>query len=1566
MTSPKLSSHDSTVLESEQWKCTVSELSSIKHYVIFDRNNVNHKVNEVYTDNSILRFLIVSKEKVESNGGGNTHKRNVGEVSPRTEVSGQAHRKRRGYLLSTLIDMNKIDIKDLRGDDVRLLEQNKNNIAKRKQSDKDAKADRDKVKKTKEQNRIRQRRFKKRKRGKVDIINEEASGRMNKRLTKGSGDAVTGTDSINDVSSNNHLSNNHSASLVDSKQIESSSTAIDSASKTSSKNQVDENVDSQGTKNEPTKTNTSEVAVLKENDVATEEISESMKKRLTKGSGDAVSGTDVLNDVSSNNNLASAVDSNSKTTFATAIDSASKISSKKEVDENVDSQATKNEPTKTDTSEVVVLDGTDVANALSIDSSKKKSRVKVDIDDRLKKKIESVTEDNEKYISVLLECEYCQVIQPAQQIIYAGDEYFDYFLRKQKWWNLDILSTFGSLLYHSVHSTNTVYVTCTYVDSGHTSEAPKATVKLPKNCEKIVFFAHRLSHFVLIAIDITQDKLSSVVIYDALHKTEEKSKEEPWMDHVRFIAEKCRIKITAGGYSVGYHSKGEHGGPQWTQNDAYNCGPIACMYLWHIFIPMEVDVGFPISELRTKIITKMKELLLRAKDENALTSYERQKPFVTKGRHLSKEETEKQDVKESTEKKEELMKNNTTTKIGSTTNNECDRGKKKGKANTEKQDEKEKTEEKGIPNFICFQNNKTDKKDEKKKTEEEGPKTNKAPTKIGSTNNYECDQAKKEVNSAGKNAEEEDVFSSKGEDTFLRNTETEEQAEREETEEEELMTNNTTTKNESTNNVEVTADKCRILLMGMRRMESKLDQNLSWRDRFDLERIQYIESMNSKAGAVRKHDVQCYTTRYSLFEKEEDTAGNGESATHIRCTEKNFLEELKKAGISSTNRLQMVIIDHVRLKDKIESEILQDIVGHDYIPTIEAFIGNLVGLVEQELLGSEKIMYTDEKYNGVVVLPNTVFFGLLIFKYLSRLESYFEIFSVQKGNNEYNLLWKATDNCKNSLSGESDVDKKYFLDVEDACAIKREDLGDSGRLTKLLEGWKKFYDVGDPSQKAVRKKVTDSIRARNENSKTRFIFLKVKPSCQYSDAGMDLGDNILSKVIFEAKVPSGEEEKKYFIGVPNDGVGNCFFESVLDSGVIKLNDLKYYKDNKGLHSMEKFAGMDIFLRCDFAEKVQNFYEQNKYFEKFVDTVFVDHSANEGVDGSFAGWLKDRNKKYSITALTEYLKTDRDAWIVGDEFTVMFVWLYEVEIVMFTTIIPEALSYFSLLEEYVSIAQIDFKQLGLSRKNLISGCIYLYHHNAACPLDNSLSGTNTATATHYICLREIPQKDIVTLDQYRQDGRLLPFPCIYDITDIRTKKRYLRYTNYVALEVLKDAAILSENLRVDVDKEYWKSIFSDTSAADGLYWKVHIRRCICKAMEQFWEENDVKDNESEEALYVMPVGSNGTNMSDKVDKLPMTMKIGANRKSALTYRILAAENRIKEMIEAKRSLYGHKHLSGLRIYGSSCILKHVHNGFALVCGDHGAEEQLYELIKRGISNAQRKKKNCIVTMSMDIC
>ena len=140
-------------------------------------------------------------------------------------------------------------------------------------------------------------------------------------------------------------------------------------------------------------------------------------------------------------------------------------------------------------------------------------------------------------------------------------------------------------------------------------EVPKdATVTLDDAVDTIVAVGHHMSHYALIHIKLSEMK-PEVIVYDGFHGNVLK-----WRVHVQYILSKCGKNPSPYMTNMRSNTTNDFGGTDLIQTDSYNCGPIACMVLWQLFLPQEVDVQAVVTTFRGKIVGKMRELLQEAVD----------------------------------------------------------------------------------------------------------------------------------------------------------------------------------------------------------------------------------------------------------------------------------------------------------------------------------------------------------------------------------------------------------------------------------------------------------------------------------------------------------------------------------------------------------------------------------------------------------------------------------------------------------------------------------------------------------------------------------------------------------------------------------------------------------------------------------------------------------------------------------------------------------------------------------------------------------------------------------------
>ena len=239
---------------------------------------------------------------------------------------------------------------------------------------------------------------------------------------------------------------------------------------------------------------------------------------------------------------------------------------------------------------------------------KKQRKSLLMVDSAFLKKPQKLQHDAKEFNCVFpeLQCNDCKKLQPSTIITYAERECYKHMQIQGVWWKSDIIASFGKLLYHSLHDTTTLFVDCNCPVTG----SFPLIVKIDNKCQKLVAVAHSHHHFVCIKVDL-QEK--NVVVFDGIGD----GMLSTWDNHIKYVLKSRGIEKTSQ-FKVRYHNKNDFGGSILKQSDGHNCGPIACMVLWHTFFPKEVNTTWPIMEYRLRVVTKMIDLLESAKTSGDL------------------------------------------------------------------------------------------------------------------------------------------------------------------------------------------------------------------------------------------------------------------------------------------------------------------------------------------------------------------------------------------------------------------------------------------------------------------------------------------------------------------------------------------------------------------------------------------------------------------------------------------------------------------------------------------------------------------------------------------------------------------------------------------------------------------------------------------------------------------------------------------------------------------------------------------------------------------------------------
>ncbi|KAG7343991.1 hypothetical protein IV203_021999 [Nitzschia inconspicua] len=182
------------------------------------------------------------------------------------------------------------------------------------------------------------------------------------------------------------------------------------------------------------------------------------------------------------------------------------------------------------------------------------------------------------------------------------------------------IGSFAAMVAHSAHHSNLMYIHC---EQEKTKVDEDMTIQLPKRVHTLVSVLHSNEHYAVLQINV-RDK--NVFICDGRMYSL-----ETWTNHITNVLKRTRL-LELGvephyGTKYDYHKEmflKVNGRIEWKikcdplvlQDDLVNCGPIACLKLWSIFSPGEIDVeNLEVKEYREKVVNKCNELVEKLKDD---------------------------------------------------------------------------------------------------------------------------------------------------------------------------------------------------------------------------------------------------------------------------------------------------------------------------------------------------------------------------------------------------------------------------------------------------------------------------------------------------------------------------------------------------------------------------------------------------------------------------------------------------------------------------------------------------------------------------------------------------------------------------------------------------------------------------------------------------------------------------------------------------------------------------------------------------------------------------------------
>ena len=202
----------------------------------------------------------------------------------------------------------------------------------------------------------------------------------------------------------------------------------------------------------------------------------------------------------------------------------------------------------------------------------------------------------------ILDCEACDENYTSQPITIAEDRFYDLYRQTGRWFPCDMVLTFGRLCSHDAHRDDVMYVDAMMPDAV-TDTRRSTTTSLPELVQTLVSVVFEDSHFAIMRLCLAERK---GYIYDGLSMPHEK-----WSRQMEYVLRRYGIRHQEWTLCPG---KGKDGMDDITikQNDQSNCGPIACMVLWKLFKPDQMNLrSLPSSKYRQRAIDELCQLITR-------------------------------------------------------------------------------------------------------------------------------------------------------------------------------------------------------------------------------------------------------------------------------------------------------------------------------------------------------------------------------------------------------------------------------------------------------------------------------------------------------------------------------------------------------------------------------------------------------------------------------------------------------------------------------------------------------------------------------------------------------------------------------------------------------------------------------------------------------------------------------------------------------------------------------------------------------------------------------------------
>jgi len=200
-------------------------------------------------------------------------------------------------------------------------------------------------------------------------------------------------------------------------------------------------------------------------------------------------------------------------------------------------------------------------------------------------------------------CSLCDECTPSRTITVAEDEYYEIYKNEMnRWFYADMVSTFGVLCSHDAHRSDIMYVDATLpsITTGSNTNCKKI-VPLPPSVQGIISVAYSKSHFVIMKLCLDTKK---AYFYDGLSRSI-----DDWKPHMIHLLNQYGYQNQDWQMLPGPENN-ELDGITIKQEDQNNCGPIACIILWKLFKPNDLDLRLlPRRRFREAVIKELRRLL---------------------------------------------------------------------------------------------------------------------------------------------------------------------------------------------------------------------------------------------------------------------------------------------------------------------------------------------------------------------------------------------------------------------------------------------------------------------------------------------------------------------------------------------------------------------------------------------------------------------------------------------------------------------------------------------------------------------------------------------------------------------------------------------------------------------------------------------------------------------------------------------------------------------------------------------------------------------------------------------